>query len=196
MDGSKELVWEYCQEGWRTIFPIFRNGNCVVVARRIGQDAQLRAEALPRGIPSPPGEPAPTLRRAVRRNDVIRGELRRRRAGVVGQDAQPRADREALAPRRPSAAPSRRATMPCSWLAPIIVRPSSGVPSSVADLAVAVVALLRAACRGPGSSPSSRRRRCAQPFSGWWPITVVSTDSAMSSGAHTPTLAITRSKNT
>ena len=36
----------------------------------------------------------------------------------------------------------------------------------------------------------------AQPFSGWWPMTVVSTDSAMSCGPHTPTLAITRSKNT
>ena len=36
----------------------------------------------------------------------------------------------------------------------------------------------------------------AQPFSAWCPITVVSTLSAMSSVRHTPTLCITRSKNT
>jgi hypothetical protein len=36
----------------------------------------------------------------------------------------------------------------------------------------------------------------AQPFSTWWPMTVVSTLSAMSPSPHTPTLRITRSKNT
>src|SRR5215470_9394090 len=49
---------------------------------------------------SPAIEASPCWRIAVRRDDVILGKLRAGGAGVIGQDAQPGADREALADAR------------------------------------------------------------------------------------------------
>ena len=74
----------------------------------------------------------------------------------------------------------------------ILERPAG----EVAHQAVALVHRLLRACRGRATSPSSRRRSVIQPFSRWWPITVASTESAISSSAQTPMPAMTRSKKT